>query len=239
MKKFILSAVLLTMLTATYAQYTIRIIPIIDRRMEIGFFNSFNFYSISDEIIEEDYGNYARLNEVDGGIFNPGVYFSYGHTRDWNSQYVSTEHMVKLGLYKRSFTLQGEEWEDPSMGLGSSGTSTPFVAEFEDLYVLIQGEIMLKLHLMNDELEASAGIFFSAPINLKDIFYDFSLLGGPQLKATYKMDNFYFSGTLGFDLLTTVGATNNLFAEFLDFPDYRNYTKNVPFVLSIGFGYIL
>ena len=69
--------------------------------------------------------------------------------------------------------------------------------------------------------------------------YDFSLFGGPQLKATYKMDNFYFSGTLGFDLLTTVGATNNLFAEFLDFPDYRNYTKNVPFVLSIGFGYIL
>ena len=43
MKKFILSIALLGVLTTTFAQYTIRIIPIIDKRMEIGFYNTFPF----------------------------------------------------------------------------------------------------------------------------------------------------------------------------------------------------
>lgn len=239
MKKFILSVALLAIFGVSYAQYTIRIIPIIDRRIEIGLFNTFNFYSTTGELIEQSYGSYARINEVEGGLFNPGVYFSYGHTRDWNNQYVSTESMYKVGLYKRSFSLQGEEWEDPTMIMDASDAITPFAVEFEDLYALIQGEVMLKLHLMNDELEAMAGIFYSLPINLKDIFSDITIFGGPQLKVAYKMDQFYFTGSLGFDLLTTLGATNNFFTDFLDIQDYRYYTKNVPLVLSIGFGYIL
>lgn len=239
MKKFILSAALFGMFAATFAQYSVRFIPIIDKRMEIGFYNTSNFFSSVGQQMEFSTNHYARLNSVEGNLFNPGLYFAYGYTRDWNSSLISTENLVKVMAYKRNYTLNLEEWrlnETEFNNLALLGETSSAV--YDDLIISFGDDFMLKFHLMDDQLEASAGIFLGVKFNTKSLF-SMNFYGGPQVKVAYKMDQIYFAATIGYDYLTKIGVMDKILAEFLDSNDpYASLQANVPIVFSIGLGYL-
>lgn len=239
MKKFILSVALLGMFATTFAQYSIRIIPIIDKRMEFGFHNTSNFFSSTGDLVQLGTNYHARLNSVEGNLFNPGLYFGYGHTRDWNSSLISTENLMKVMVYKRNYTLNFEEWrlDKPEFNdLALPGDTSSVM--YDDLILSFGDDFMLKFHLMDDQLEASAGIFLGVNLNPKNLF-SMSFYGGPQVKVAYKMDQIYFAATVGYDYLTKIGLMDALLAEFLDTDNaYSSLTKNNPIFFSIGLGYL-
>ena len=245
MKKFILSIALLGVLTTTLAQYSITIIPIIDKRMEIGFYNTFPFLSFSDEVVNSDY-NFTQMHAAEGSMFNPGAYFAYGITRDWNSDVLSTENMLKFAFSKSKYTLKGEDWisypmtgtEVDSYLPNYENTVTPFNVDYEDYYLSVQYDYFLKFHLMDNDLEAALGIFVAATFNLNSI-YNFSVDGGPQVKVAYKIDRVYFAATVGYDLLSGLGISENMFSEYGGSADkYRTFIRRNPVMLGIGVGYL-
>lgn len=240
MKKFILSAVLLTVLTATYAQYTIRIIPIIDRRIEFGVLNMFNIYSLTgaEEAISNN--ELLRYNDIEGGFINPGAYFGYGYTIDMNSRDFSVENLYKVGMFSNKYTLIGET----SSFMGQNTPESKLVrTEYDKLYLHIQGEVMAKFHLMRDQFELGVGAAGVLQINLSDIG---NIKNGgeveepkfticPVVKGIYKLDQLYFSATAGVDLFQ---AFNFNIMRMMGFDNSVQHVKVVPILFNLSVGYL-
>ena len=242
MKKFILSAVLLTMLTATYAQYTIQIIPIIDRRIEFGVLNMFNIYSLTGAEEAVSNNELLRYNDVEGGFINPGAYFGYGYTIDMNSRDFSVENLYKVGMFSNKYTLIGETTS--FMGQNTPG-STLVRTEYDKLYLHIQGEVMAKFHLMRDQLELGVGVAGVFQLNLKDIGkikdVDFDATEEPiysiypVVKGIYKIDQLYFSATAGVDLFQ---AFDFNILRMMGLDNSVQHVKVVPILFNLSVGYL-
>ena len=229
MKKFILSAVMFAMFVATYAQYTRRIIPVRDNRIEFGVFNRTDIFSFPSTPTEYDYQeiDYSMIKSAEGNLFNPGIYLGYGFTEELFNEYISFENMAKIIGLKRECTLYGEKWTSSNINDIES-----FSVVNDDICIGLFDDIMLKLHLLDDQLETSIGISLGAAINVKDIFA-WELGAWPQLKLAYKIDKFYFCGTLGFDALNALGLDFNIFQYTNDDIKYNSM------IFTIGFGYIM